>query len=178
MRTAPLTDSGWLGRADGDTTVLTLTSDWTSIDATAETAGAMKLLDRPGLRAITFDTAGLTRWDSSLLVFISGLCRAASQRAIEWTHPDCRRRPRTARALARRSAGSGGETPSGTMLERIGDWAIAQTGVWGAVAELIGEQVLRTAAWLRGRAKIRAVDVLTLMRAAGISLFRWWRWST
>lgn len=170
MRTAPLTDSGWLGRADGDTTVLTLTSDWTSIDATAETAGAMKLLDRPGLRAITFDTAGLTRWDSSLLVFISGLCRAASQRAIG---VDASGLPPATRGLLAllpaAPPAAAGKPPSGTMLERIGDWAIAQTGVWGAIAELIGEQVLRTAAWLRGRAKIRAVDVLTFMRAAGIS---------
>ena len=68
-----------------------------------------------------------------------------------------------------KSGSAAGRPPSGKLLERVGGWAIAQTVVWGAIAELIGEQVLRTAAWICRRAKIRAADALTLMRPAGIA---------
>jgi phospholipid/cholesterol/gamma-HCH transport system permease protein len=167
-----LTASGWLARPDGRTTVLTLTSDWTSIDATFETAVASKVLDRAGLHAISFETSGLTRWDSSLLVFVSGLRRAASQRAIDVDESGL---PAAARGLLALLAAESAPTATigvpthRAIVERLGRWVIAQTVTSGAISELVGEQLLRTAAWVRGRAKTRSVDVLTQMRSAGLA---------
>jgi len=68
--------SVWVVRPEGDQSVLILRSDWTAIDATCAAQCAAVALERTGLRSIAYDTSEISRWDSSLLVFVSSMRHA------------------------------------------------------------------------------------------------------
>jgi phospholipid/cholesterol/gamma-HCH transport system permease protein len=168
--TLPSVAAGWQARVEDSTTVLTLASDWTGLDALREVELAAKVLDRPGLHAVVLEATAPFRWASSLLVFVAMLRQQAARRAMAVDETGL---PGAARELlqllpAQPPAAAVPARP-GTVRERLGRWAIAQGTQCNAVATLIGEQLLGTVGWIRGRAKVRGVDVLTHVRDAGIA---------
>jgi phospholipid/cholesterol/gamma-HCH transport system permease protein len=55
------------------------------------------------------------------------------------------------------------------VRERLGGWAIGLGAQWSAVASLLGQQILGTISFLRGRAAVRRVDLLNDVRDAGVA---------
>ena len=165
----PSSASGWLVRPEGDQSVLVLRSDWTAIDATSAAQRAAIALERTGLRSIAYDTSEISRWDSSLLVFVSSIRHAAALYCIrvdESGLPDAARGLLTLLTVVTPAAIA--STPAGSLTERIGRWAIARALGWVANATLVGEQILSAGEWLRGRAKVRRSDLVTYLHDAGI----------
>jgi phospholipid/cholesterol/gamma-HCH transport system permease protein len=160
---------GWQARAEGSTTVLTLAGDWTALDAVQELELARKDLDRAGLRGLSLEATEPFRWTSSLLVFVSLLRRQAAQRALSIDETGL---PSAARDLLQRLPADPPAAPAparpATVREWLGRWAISQAEQCSAAAGLLGEQMLGSIAWVRGRAKMRGVDLLTSVRDAGI----------
>jgi phospholipid/cholesterol/gamma-HCH transport system permease protein len=162
--------NGWQARADGSTTILTLAGDWTDLDAIHELDLLGTVLDRAGLRALLLKQIEPLRWNSSLLVFVSLLRQRVAQRSMSLDEAEL---PRAARDLLQLLPANPVAAPAAvrapSIPEQVGRWAIAQGTQWHGVAELIGEQALRTVAWVRGRAQVRGIDVLVDVRDAGVA---------
>ena len=72
-----------LDAASSDTLTLRLGGEW-SIDATLPSTREIDvcLASRPGIRRVTFDVAGVTRWDSALLVFLLEVVAQTERRGV------------------------------------------------------------------------------------------------
>lgn len=167
--TVPVTGRGWCATVDGATTSLALTTDWTTHETGIEAGLVEPLLGRTGMKTIGFDTSGLGRWDSALLVFLSGLRQASVERNI---HFDDTGLPVAARRLLallpdRALPDAPPEVRAG-LFEGVGLVAIAEGTELVAVVSLVGQAILRTGAALSGRSRMRGVDLLACMRDAGI----------
>jgi len=166
---APVAGRGWRAIADGVTTSVVLTNDWTVQMVGIETGLADRLLDRAGMRTIAFETSGLGRWDSALLVFLSALRQAAAERNI---HVDDTGLPLPARRLlvllSDQAVPARPLTAPASLSARVGLAVIGEGTELVAVVSLIGEAILRTGPALCGRSRMRAVDLLGCMRDAGI----------
>ncbi len=161
--------SSWLVREEGEQSIVVLSGDWTDVDATAELPRAQSILDRAGLHALSFDSSGLSRWNSSLLLFIASLRSTAQQRSIQVNEAGL---PASAskllRLLTAESPSSTTPGPAHSMTERVGIVVLARLAGGNAMAVLIGEQVLGAALWVRGRAMMRKTDLLRFLSDAGV----------
>jgi phospholipid/cholesterol/gamma-HCH transport system permease protein len=161
--------SSWLVRQEGDQNIVVLSGDWTDVDATAELPRAQLTLERPGLHAVSFDSSGLSRWNSSLLLFIASLRTAAQQRSIQVNDSGLpASAPKLLSLLTAELPPPIDSGPAHSMTERVGVAVLAHVSGWNATAVLIGEQVLGGARWVRGRAMMRKADLLRLLSDAGV----------
>ncbi|WP_299655607.1 ABC transporter permease [uncultured Jannaschia sp.] len=116
---------------------------------------------------LSFNSSGIGDWDSALVVFVKALRDAAPRLNI-----DASGLPQAAsRLLAlatefpeRSSATSAAREP---LLARVGHRATDRWRGTVAVSALVGETVQRALVALTGRARMRTVDVIDLMREAG-----------
>jgi phospholipid/cholesterol/gamma-HCH transport system permease protein len=166
-------------QVNGGDTLITLMGDWTSQDddggAAASTATAA-MFDRKELEAIEFDSTGLGRWDSSLLVYLSAVRNAAAPRSIRVDDSGI---PMAARRLLALLQEQQHALPPAmppiapskrpVFVERLGSWTIAQWCALMEVTALVGGQLLQTGASLLGRAKMRRVDFVGCLYDAGIA---------
>jgi len=132
--------------------------------------GLSRLLnDFAGLRGIGFDAVGLGHWDSTLLVFLSQLRQSSTQSRIDFDEtglPSTTRRLLDLLPLRQDSASPALRKTS--IAQNVGEQVI---GVWSeivAVTTLVGETSLATASALRGRTRMRSIDVLTCVQEAGL----------
>ena len=165
-RTAP----GWrLAQTEARGAVLILEGDWLARETgLRDRAEVAQILDEAsGAERLSFDTSSLGEWDSALVVFAKMLRDGAAQLEV-----DAAGLPQAAsRLLAlatevpeERPAGPGGRAP---LLARLGRHSSAGGREAVAVASLVGETLQRGLVALTGRARVRAVDVVLLMREAG-----------
>jgi phospholipid/cholesterol/gamma-HCH transport system permease protein len=157
-------------QVNGGDTLVTLTGDWTAQDDASAAATTAALFNRNDLKAIVFDSRGLGRWDSSLLVYLLAVRYAAAPRSIRVDDSSIPAAARQLLALLPQHAPRAAaprRRPS--LVERFGLHAIAQWSELAAVTQLLGDQLLQTGAVLRGRAKMRRVDFVGCMYDAGIA---------
>src|SRR6516164_8467440 len=72
------------GRKAGDVLLVTVAGDWLDRAGLPDTSGVDKALAGGGVRALEFDTSGLGRWDSALLVRILAICEACGKEKIDF----------------------------------------------------------------------------------------------
>jgi phospholipid/cholesterol/gamma-HCH transport system permease protein len=167
--TEPSSGRGWIARVDQGATLLSLTQDWTTGDAGLEPGIAATLLARPGIQALRFDTRELGRWDSSLLVFLAALRAEARLRHVDF---DEKGLPAAAQQLLALLPEHPPVPPASPprigMVEGLGRWVIGNSTEVMAFTTLVGDTILRTAAAIRGRARMRLADLFARMQEAGI----------
>lgn len=164
------TDCGWQATTQGADTLLTLTSDWTTHDTADDPDAVKKLLDGSEAHSVIFDCHKLGRWDSSLLVFLSTLRQASLQRNIRFDDAGLPAAARRLLALIpEKPPAEVPSVPRGNMIERVGLSVISQGSEVVAVTTLVGDGILRAGAALRGKARMRGVDLITCMYDAGIA---------
>lgn len=165
----------WRIERQGTEASLWVTGDWVARETgLRDPATVRQLLAEVGnCTRLTFRTGALGRWDSALVVFVLALRSAAAEPAggnrIELDEaglPDAARR---LLALAAEDSSLTTETtaPDASLFARIGNRTIAQWDAGVAVADLVGQMVLRSSALSRGRAWSRGQDILQLMRDSG-----------
>jgi phospholipid/cholesterol/gamma-HCH transport system permease protein len=167
--TEPLTGRGWLARIDGRNLVLFLSGDWTGRNDVSAVRVLDLPLDRAKIDAIRFDSGNLGRWDSSLLVFLSTIREVARRSDIAFEQSGL---PTAAcRLLAMLPA----EPPArpvpvrrAGMFEQFGVRVLERWSDLVAITTLIGEATLRAVPAMRGKARTRAVDLLTCIQDAGV----------
>jgi phospholipid/cholesterol/gamma-HCH transport system permease protein len=165
----PLTGRGWSARVDRGAAMLSLIQDWTIGDSGLELGVAATLFDRPDIRSLRFDTRELGRWDSSLLIFLAAMRRESKLRNVEFDQTGLPLAARQLLALLpEQPPAPVAASPRLPVVERLGAWVIGRSTELMAFTTLIGETVLRTTAALRGRARMRLVDLFERMQEAGI----------
>jgi len=168
---SPSATVGWTARSDGAKLELALMNDWAVGDSGLEPNAAVELLNgSPKKTDIRFNADQLKHWDSSLLVFLSMLRQAAVRRQINFDEtglpaaakqllamlPD-EPKAQTAPALNHSSIESLGRALMATQVEIL------------AVIALVGDELIRASAALRGKAKMRRVDLFASMYDTGIA---------
>jgi len=140
-----------------------LSGDWIARD------GVAPLPDLAGVSALSYDAAGLGAWDSALLVFVLAIRERA--RAAGLTPDETALPPAVAELLSLTAAPSALPAPPETvgLAERVGRSTIALWTEALEVMTLLGESLLRGWAAIRGRARMRGVDLLTCMHEAGVA---------
>jgi phospholipid/cholesterol/gamma-HCH transport system permease protein len=157
-------------RDDGGDTLVSLSGDWTVGSPEIAPAAGEAWFSRSDLKAILFDSRGLGRWDSSLLVYLGGLRRDAVARSIRFDDSGIPLAARRLLALLPAQNAAPAAPPRHPhLLERVGVAAIAGGSELSAVTELLGGQVLQTGAAVLGRARMRPVDLVTCLYDAGIA---------
>jgi phospholipid/cholesterol/gamma-HCH transport system permease protein len=168
--TEPLDGHGWRARLREGSMVLSLSGDWTARDEAELARAPGPLLERSDIQAILFDSSNLGRWDSSLLIFLSSVCEVSRRRHIVLDPSGLPAAARRLLALLPADPRAVIATPPRTgPAERVGGWVI---GIWldgVAFATLVGEAALRTVPALRGKARMRAQDLLVGIHDAGIA---------
>jgi phospholipid/cholesterol/gamma-HCH transport system permease protein len=122
-----------------------------------------------GDNAVSFDAARLGHWDSSLLVFLSALRQRAAARDMGFDPsglPDPARRLLDLLPAAGAVPAAPGQHP--VWVARLGLAATNGALEMAEITALVGDTVLRTAAVLAGRARMRPADLLAAMRDAGL----------
>jgi phospholipid/cholesterol/gamma-HCH transport system permease protein len=168
--TEPLTESGWLSRRDGRNMVIVLSGDWTARNDVSGARETDSLLDPSAIDAMRFDSTHLGRWDSSLLVFLSSLREASRRRHVVFDQTGLPPAARRLLAMLPAAPPAAGVRPRrAELLERFGSWAMARGADFVDFTTLIGVAILRVVPALRGKARMRAADLLTFVQDAGVA---------
>jgi phospholipid/cholesterol/gamma-HCH transport system permease protein len=175
--TAQPAPPSWRLERRGSEAVLQLSGDWIARETGLRDAAMLRrvLTETDGAVRLCFETSGLGRWDSALVVFLQTLHGAVKARAAgsgSLIQLDETGLPEAAHRLLVLAAETdpaqlAAAPPAESLLERAGREAIACWAEGVAISALVGETVLRSVAALRGRVRTRAADVLLLMREAG-----------
>jgi phospholipid/cholesterol/gamma-HCH transport system permease protein len=175
--TAQPAPPSWRLERRGSEAVLQLSGDWIARETGLRDAAMLRrvLTETDGAVRLCFETSGLGRWDSALVVFLQTLHGAIKARAAgsgSLIQLDETGLPEAAHRLLVLAAETdpaqlAAAPPAESLLERAGREAIACWAEGVAISALVGETVLRSVAALRGRVRTRAADVLLLMREAG-----------
>ncbi|WP_424140828.1 MlaE family ABC transporter permease [Roseomonas chloroacetimidivorans] len=175
--TAQQASPGWQVHRQGTEAELRLTGDWIAHETGLRDSAAVRqvLTETEGATRLRFESSGLGRWDSALVVFLQALQEAAAASvtgAGQRIELDGTGLPEATRRLLTLAAETGPAPPVvappvASLFTRVGRKAIARWADGVAVSALVGETVLRSFAALRGRVRTRGVDVLELMREAG-----------
>jgi phospholipid/cholesterol/gamma-HCH transport system permease protein len=132
-------------RPTADTLRVELSGSWRLQDEVPSLSGIEQHLDAaPRVRRMTFDTTKLTGWDSSLVTVLLELMALGAQRQ-----------------------GARREATRDPFLTRVGKETLGLMAAVGDLLGFVGEAVLALGAFLRGRARFRRVEFLTLLQECG-----------
>ncbi len=168
--TEPLEGHGWQARVHEGSMVFSLSGDWTARNEAALTRAPGPLLEHYDIRSILFDASNLGRWDSSLLIFLSSVREVSRRRHIVL---DLTGLPaascRLLALLPAEPQAAIATRPRTGLVERVGGWIVGGWREGAAFTTLVGEAALRTVPALRGKARMRAQDLLAGIHDAGIA---------
>jgi phospholipid/cholesterol/gamma-HCH transport system permease protein len=158
--------------AETDTAVLRLAGAWRVDAALPRLSAVAKLLsDRPELRRLGFDSAGLVDWDSSLVSFIAGLQQQCDRRGIECETDAL---PQGLRALLALAHGAPVRTDARhleehrvSFVERFGLDFMDLAQSTGEIIAFFGEGALALRRFLLGRARYRHSELWLLIQESG-----------
>jgi phospholipid/cholesterol/gamma-HCH transport system permease protein len=150
--------------------VVSLAGVWSIQESLPEPEGAAEKIAGLASRSVGFETGGITRWDSGLLVFLlrlEDLLKAKSIPVERGGLPDgVRRMLALAEAVPEREGARGKPLD----LIWIGDLGVWATELWKGFREtlaFIGNCVIAFGNLLRGRARFRTSDLFLFMQEAG-----------
>ena len=145
-----------------------LQGDWTRTEGSMHAAALVTALPQHDIREVTFDATALGRWDLSLLLALAGLLRVCAARGIT-LRPDAL--PEGVRALLHLAQAGEQQTQrlsaSHGFVARVGIEAAGLGTTIRAMLAFTGELLGAFGRLLRGRAQVRMVDVVTLLRQCG-----------
>jgi phospholipid/cholesterol/gamma-HCH transport system permease protein len=160
-----------LSRPRQDTLLVHLSGSWTLHSQRSTVAELQPQLEAGAhVQRLTFETSGLTAWDSGLVTFLRNveeLCRSRQIAIDRDTLPDgIRRLLELAAAVPERQEARRGEGRD-PLLARIGKWGIGVAAAATDMVRFIGEAFLAFLQLLRGRASFRWSDLTLLLQECG-----------
>jgi phospholipid/cholesterol/gamma-HCH transport system permease protein len=164
----------WRVERHGHEALVTLSGDWLAQQSGLRSVSQrQRVLDAAGDCArLRFDARGLGRWDSDLVAFVWSL-QASAESAVRPIEMDVSGLPEPLRRLLALARADHGEVVADAVEGETTIWrraGIRVLGRWDALAgsaELLGAVVLSVVPALRGRVRVRAVDVVTMMHESG-----------
>lgn len=160
-----------LGRPDNDSLVLYLTGGWQigrDLPGSDEVLG--KIESDPRIRSVSFDTSGLTGWDSNLLTFLISIKSLCIRKEVEYRDENL---PEGAQRLLR-MASAVPERPGARKVSRkepffvrVGEWSIQSAASISEVLNFIGEAFIAVTRFVTGRATFRRSDLFLFLQESG-----------
>jgi phospholipid/cholesterol/gamma-HCH transport system permease protein len=157
--------AGWAVRVDGTTAIVSLCGDWRASTWVMELNASRDIL-ATGAATLSFESAGLGRWDSALVAFLAPLRDAAQDGGVRFDPAGLPAATRQLLNLVVREAPPP-SVPGAPILNRIGVATLAARNEAGQIIALVGNSVLRGGAAVRGRAMMRGTDLFGCMHDAG-----------
>lgn len=157
----------------GAEVTLRLSGDWIASETGLRSpAEVQQVLDDAGSSRVGIDAGRVRRWDGALIAFLKMLRDSGEADPARRVQIEDGNLPEAARRLlALAEAGGTGAADtaaaSPSLATRIDEACFAAAAETKEVAALVGETALRGMAALAGRAQIRSIDVLQLIREAG-----------
>jgi phospholipid/cholesterol/gamma-HCH transport system permease protein len=158
-------------RPAADCLLVRLSGGWTLKDGIPATDEFnRKIDDPPALRRLRFDGNGISRWDSSLLAFLTRIIARARERGLAMELdglPDGVRRLLNLAAAVPPKQDTGRDKSRASLLARIGASTLRFLQGAPAMTRFLGEVVLSFGRLLRGRAQFRRTDLLLIIQDVG-----------
>ncbi|MGC2494180.1 ABC transporter permease [Candidatus Binatus sp.] len=127
-----------------------------------ESAGALK--------TVSFDTSGLTHWDSGLIAFLaqtSATCRAHNIEQDRGGLPDGLRRLLELAEAVPEKKGTRSEAGKAPFFQRVGNLTIGYGLSVGDFMEFLGELTVAFGKLVRGKARFRRLDLVEVIQECG-----------
>jgi phospholipid/cholesterol/gamma-HCH transport system permease protein len=158
-------------RPTADTLLVELTGSWRLQDEFPPLGDVEQSLnDTPRVQRLTFETTGLTGWDSGLVTFLLDLMDLGARRQIvveqEGLPDGLRRLLHLATAVPERQ-GARREAIREPFLDRVGRETLGLIASVGDLLGFIGEAMLALVKLFRGQARFRPVELLLLIQECG-----------
>ena len=169
---APSTSELSVTRDVDGTVVVRLGGVWSLENGLPSLAEVERALDEAATPALTFDTAGLGRWDSALLAFLMGVEELAESRDVTLDRSGLtdglRRLLSLAEAVPEKSdARAEEDEEEEDFVEWLGERAIETEQLFTSDLEFLGQVVLAAGRALKGKARFRASDLWVLVQQNG-----------
>ncbi|MCP4746814.1 MAG: ABC transporter permease [Desulfobacteraceae bacterium] len=129
-----------------------------------------KLTQDGAIRKLQFESNGLTFWDSSVVVFVSGIlkqCEPAGITVDQTGLPSGAKRLLTLASAVAPKTGADKNSDADQFLARIGDKGIQVHSSILMTFEFIGDLTLSFGRLIRGKAHFRMADVYELLQECG-----------
>ena len=123
----------------------------------------------PSVKTVSFDSAGITSWDSSLLIFVSRAIKVSNARDIKTDLSKLPEGVRRLQALAEKTAPEKNlqhRQPVGFLAD-IGNISLALFHGLPRNLHFIGEVILSMLRLIRGKAQFRTVDLYLIIQQVG-----------
>lgn len=165
------TASASLGSVSGGVAVLALSGEWTLGSRLPHSDETLRTLDQvAGLQRLTFDTTGLSAWNSALASFLTAVVRHGRGRGVEI---DASGLPKglqglldLAFAVPEYEGARRGETRL-SFIERVGEDSMDLVRSTGEIMTFLGEVALSFGRMIKGQACFRRVELWTLIQQSG-----------
>jgi len=156
----------------GDALLVAFSGPWRVGGPLPEAETACKQMQGvPAARTLTFDTSGLTGWDSAFLSFCRVLLAEASRRklAVDLSGlPAGAARLLTLALKVPERKGAAGTKAAEPFLARVGGWCIEAWQGLPHLMEFVGDVTLACGNLIRGRAVFQRAGLVSLMRQVGV----------
>jgi phospholipid/cholesterol/gamma-HCH transport system permease protein len=146
-----------------------LKGDWTRAQSAAGSDTLAAALPLHGVTCVEHHTAELGEWDSTLLIALGMLAQACNARGITMATDGLPRGVQSLLELARGGV-SGTSRPSAPRHKFVARVGVETASLWStfsAMLAFLGETLVAFARFVRGRAQVRRVDTVQLMRECG-----------
>jgi phospholipid/cholesterol/gamma-HCH transport system permease protein len=133
-------------------------------------ADVMRLVSERPLSAVSFDGGAVTSWDSSLVTFVYGVTERLRRRGVAVEVgglPEGVQRLLALASIRPETAGARSPALARPWLVRIGDTTLRRTRGARWELGLVGEVTASFGRLVTGRARVRKIDVVSELRAAG-----------
>ncbi len=158
-------------RPNGDTLHLHLTGSW-KIDHELPSAGEVQgqIETELGITRITFDTGGISEWDSGLLTFLIKVIDLCSRRKIDADREGLPKGVKRLLAIATAvpEKKTYGEKAREPFLSRVGSSAIEVSYSISEMCTFLGEVFLSFINLLLGKARFRRSELVLIIQECGV----------
>jgi phospholipid/cholesterol/gamma-HCH transport system permease protein len=158
-------------RPNDDSLVIYLTGGWqTGRSLPGADEVHSKIEADPRIRSVSFDTSGLTGWDSHLLTFLISIKSLCIKKEVEYRDENlpngAQRLLRLASAVPERQ-GARKIAEKEPFFSRVGGQSIRSIDSMGEVLNFIGEAFIAVIRFLTGKATFRRSDLFMFLRESG-----------
>ena len=158
-------------RSDQSTLLVTFAGAWhLNRDVPSATLIRTQLQSSPPVRRVSFDTSGLTAWDSGLISFLVNtgqLCRASGVEVNrEGLSPGLRRLLELAEAVPEKKGTRAAAKRAG-FFERLGDVTVGYGLSTREFMAFLGDLTVAFGHLVTGRARYRKIDLVEVIKECG-----------
>jgi phospholipid/cholesterol/gamma-HCH transport system permease protein len=158
-------------RPTADTLCVRLSGQWTIQAVLPSTAEVQAQCEAsPRVQRLSFVASDLADWDSALLTFLLKLKELCDQRQMAFDHAGLPHGVQRLLALATavpEHHEAQRQAHRASLLVRLGQSALDQVEATGALLTFLGQVALAFGQFMRGRARLRAVDLWLIVQASG-----------